>query len=179
MTDPLLETPRLVLRPPRLEDLDGWAALAADAEAARFIGGVQPRYGAWRSLVAMAGSWSLMGYAMFSVIEKASGAWIGRVGPWQPEGWPGPEVGWGILRSAWGKGLALEAATATMDFAFDRLGWDRVVHVIHPDNARSQALAARLGSRLIGPVRLPPPFEAEPVQLWGQDRAAWRGRERA
>jgi RimJ/RimL family protein N-acetyltransferase len=178
MTGPTLETPRLLLRPPRLEDLESWSALVADPESARFIGGVQPAFGAWRSLMAMAGAWSLMGYGMFSVIEKDSGAWIGRIGPWQPAGWPGPEIGWGIRRSAWGKGLALEAATASMDWVFGALGWDRVVHVIHPDNAPSRALAGRLGSRNLGPVRLPPPFAAEPADLWGQDAAAWRARRR-
>ena len=34
---------------------------------------------------------------MFSVFEKDSGRWIGRLGPWEPHGWPGKEVGWGIV----------------------------------------------------------------------------------
>ncbi|PWS34974.1 N-acetyltransferase [Falsiroseomonas bella] len=176
MTGPVLDTPRLLLRPPRLEDLEGWTALASDPESARFIGGVQPPFGAWRSLSAMAGSWSLQGFGMFSVIEKATGAWIGRIGPWHPVGWPGPEIGWGILRSTWGKGLALEAATASMDWAFGTLGWDRAVHLIHPDNAPSRALAGRLGSRLLGPASLPPPFAEEPAELWGQTATEWRVR---
>ena len=50
MTDgPVIETERLILRPPRLEDLDGWAAFMADEEASRHLGGVQGRSGAWRS----------------------------------------------------------------------------------------------------------------------------------
>src|SRR5690606_38196051 len=83
--------PRLLLRVPRREDFEAWATFMADEEATRHIGGLQPRPVAWRGLAAMVGSWHLQGYAMFSVIEKASGQWIGRVGPWQPEGWPGPE----------------------------------------------------------------------------------------
>ncbi|WP_240358781.1 GNAT family N-acetyltransferase, partial [Myxococcus vastator] len=75
---PVLETPRLLLRPPLAEDLEGFAALSADPESARFIGGVQPRLMAWRNLYAMAGAWSLQGFAMFSVLEKSTGAWVGR-----------------------------------------------------------------------------------------------------
>ena len=79
MLGPTLETPRLILRPPREEDLDGFAAMMADEEAARYVGGQQQRSGAWRGMAAMAGSWALRGYGMFSVIEKESGRWIGRV----------------------------------------------------------------------------------------------------
>jgi RimJ/RimL family protein N-acetyltransferase len=113
---------------------------------------------------------------MFSVIEKSSGRWIGRVGPWQPGGWPGPEVGWGIARDVWGKGYALEAATAAMDFAVDELGWTDIIHTINPDNLASQKLAARLGSVNRGPGRMPAPFEAEPVDVWGQTAAEWKAR---
>jgi RimJ/RimL family protein N-acetyltransferase len=179
MDEPLIETPRLLLRPPIEADLDGWAELMGDAEAARFIGGVQERAGAWRGLAAMAGSWALRGYGMFSLIEKESGRWIGRVGPWQPEGWPGTEVGWGLVRSAWGRGYAAEAAVATIDWAFDRLGWDEVIHCIDPDNAPSIVLAERLGAVRRGPGRLPAPFADSRVDIWAQDRAAWRARRAA
>jgi len=107
-----LETDRLVLRPIRREDFAAFAAFLADAESTRHLGGPQPRAVAWRTFLAMAGAWAMQGFAMFSVIEKASGAWVGRVGPWQPEGWPGTEVGWGIARDRCGLGYATEAATA-------------------------------------------------------------------
>src|SRR3712207_2646696 len=122
MLGPALETARLILRPPEERDLDGFAEMMADEEAARFVGGVQARAGAWRGMAAMAGSWALRGYGMFSVVEKESGLWVGRLGPWRPEGWPGPEVGWGLVRSAWGKGYATEGAAASIDWAFEALG---------------------------------------------------------
>ncbi|WP_049621700.1 GNAT family N-acetyltransferase [Frateuria defendens] len=173
-----IETPRLLLRPPRREDFDAWAANLADAGAARFIGGQQPRAAAWRSFLTMVGAWEVQGFAMFSVIEKASGRWVGRLGPWQPEGWPGTEVGWGLAREAWGKGYALEGASAAIDWAFDHLGWSEVIHSIHPDNAPSQALARRLGATLRGPVRMPAPYEHEPSEMWAQTREQWRARRR-
>lgn len=175
---PLLETPRLLLRPPQLEDFDRWAEFAADPIAARYLGGVQPRSMAWRSMMAMAGSWALTGFAMFSVIEKSSGRWVGRLGPWQPEGWPGTEVGWSLHPDAWGKGYATEGATAAMDYAFDVLGWEDVIHCIDPDNVPSQRVALALGSSKRGPGRMPPPHDNAPCEIWGQTRAQWRARPR-
>ncbi|MGA7297671.1 MAG: GNAT family N-acetyltransferase [Rhodanobacteraceae bacterium] len=171
-----LETPRLIMRPPRAEDFDSWAAMMADAENSRHIGGPLPRALAWRGFTCVAGSWQMQGYSMFSVLEKSSGRWLGRVGPWHPEGWPGREVGWALIRAAWGQGFAIEAATAAMNFAFDTLGWDEVVHSIAPDNVSSQMLARRLGSSLRGPAQLPAPYEDLAVDLWGQTRTDWRER---
>jgi RimJ/RimL family protein N-acetyltransferase len=179
MLGPTLETARLILRPPEERDLDGFAAMMADEEAARYVGGQQPRSGAWRGMAAMAGSWALRGYGMFSVVEKVTGRWIGRVGPWQPEGWPGAEVGWGLERSAWGKGYATESAAAAIAWAFDELGWDDVIHCIDPDNAPSARVAERLGSTRRGSAWLPEPFDNTPVEIWGQSREQWRaGRRR-
>jgi RimJ/RimL family protein N-acetyltransferase len=115
---------------------------------------------------------------MFSVIEKASGRWIGRLGPWQPEGWPGTEVGWSLHPDAWGKGYATEGASAAMDYAFDVLGWDDVIHCIDPDNTPSQRVALALGSSKRGPGRMPPPHDNAPCEIWGQTRAEWRARPR-
>jgi RimJ/RimL family protein N-acetyltransferase len=176
MLGPTLETERLILRPPIEKDLDGWSALLGDEKAARFIGGTMPRAAAWRAMAAMTGSWSLKGFGMFSVIEKASGRWIGRLGPWQPEGWPGTEVGWGLRRDAWGRGYATEGAARAMDWAFDHLGWTDVIHTIDPENVGSIAVAQRLGSANRGAGSLPAPYESFRVDVWGQTREQWRRR---
>ena len=178
MSGPVIETERLILRLPEQGDLDGWAAMMADEEAARYIGGVQARPAAWRGLASMAGSWTLLGFGMFSVVEKDTGRWVGRIGPWMPEGWPGTEVGWALVREAWGKGYAAEAAGASIDWAFDNLSWTEVIHCIDPANVNSQAVARRLGSENLGPGRLPPPFEQAPIEIWGQSREAWKARPR-
>lgn len=172
-----LETPRLLLRPTQAQDFEAWAAFKADEEACRHIGGTEPRPAAWRSFAAMIGVWHLKGFAMFSVIEKDTGQWVGRVGPWQPEGWPGTEVGWSIVRDRWGRGYAPEAATACTDWAFDTLGWSEVIHTIAPDNANSKAVAAKLGSRFLEMGRLPEPRQDLQVEIWGQTRAQWRARK--
>ena len=174
---PVLETERLILRLPEASDLDGWTAMNADAETMRFIGGIAGRSATWRMLCTMRGSWDIKGFAMFSVIERATGAWVGRLGPWEPEGWPGKEVGWGIAPQFAGKGYAYEATVATMDYVFDVLGWPDVIHTIDPDNIRSIALAKRLGSSNLGPTRLPEPYQDAPVDAWGQSAAQWRARQ--
>src|SRR5690606_13904186 len=70
-----LETDRLILRPPIIDDLDSWSEMMADADTTRFIGGVASRPVCWRQLMTMIGAWHAQGFAMFSVIEKATGRW--------------------------------------------------------------------------------------------------------
>lgn len=173
---PVLETSRLTLRVPQLSDLDAWATFTAHPEVGAYLGGVQGRGMAYRQLTSVAGGWLVRGFSMFSVIERETGTWVGRVGPLMPDGWPGTEVGWGITPAAWGKGYASEAAEACIAFAFETLGWTEVIHMINPTNVRSQAVAKRVGSRLRGPAKLPSPFENEPVEAWGQTREEWSAR---
>ena len=179
MLGPTLETARLILRPPAAEDLDGWAVLLGDEESSRFIGGPMDRPAAWRGLATMVGSWVLQGFGMFSVLEKETARCIGRIGPWQPEAWPGTEVGWGLIKDSWGRGYASEGAVAAIDWAFDALGWTEVIHCIDPANHASVRLAQRLGSTHRGDCNLPPPFENHRVEIWGQSREQWRQGRRA
>jgi len=172
---PTLQTERLILRLPRIEDFERYAEMFAH-EGTSHIGGPLARGDAWRRFLQMPGAWALQGFAMFSLVEKSSGMWIGQAGPWQPDGWPGTEVGYALHPDAWGKGYATEACAASMDWAFDELGWTDVIHTISPANVASQAVAARLGSRNRGPGKLPPPLDSHQVELWGQTREEWRAR---
>jgi RimJ/RimL family protein N-acetyltransferase len=174
--EPVLTTTRLTLRLPCRDDFEAWAGLGQDEQAMRHLGGVQPRFVSWNRLMSAIGSWHVLGFGAFSVIRKADGRWIGRVGPLHPEGWPGDEIGWTLAREAWGSGYATEAATAATDWAFTQLGWSRIIHCIAPDNAASQAVARRLGSSRLGPGQLPPPHHDEPMELWGQSREQWNAR---
>lgn len=171
MTSLRLETSRLILRPPVEEDLDGWAGLDADARAVGFIGGLRTRNQAWMDMATAAGMWSLRGCGLFSVIEKDTGRWVGRVGPWLPQGAIGTEVGWAISPTVWGKGYATEAAHAAIAWAFDHLGWTDVIHCIDSPNAASIALAERLGSAWLRAAQEP---DGKEVQVYGQSRDTWR-----
>ncbi len=176
---PTLETARLVLRPPLREDFAFFAAIMADEQTARFIGGVTPPETAWRAFAGSVGSWVLQGFGAFTVIEKAGGARVGRVGPLNPLGWPGTEVGWTLARDFWGKGYAVEAATAAIDWVFDTLDWTEVIHCIETENTASVAVATRLGSTKLRRQALPPPFAETVCDIYGQSREEWRARRRA
>jgi len=169
-----IETERLILRPPNGNDLDGWAAFQSDEATMTHLGGVKSRAESWRDLCGMVGAWHVRGFAMFSLILKETDQWIGRIGPWQPEGWPGTEVGWGIAPEHAGKGYALEAAVASMNYAVDNLGWEDICHTIDPDNIASIKLAERLGSTNRGPTKLPEPYQDARVDDWGQSREQWQ-----
>jgi RimJ/RimL family protein N-acetyltransferase len=141
-----LETERLILRPFAEADFDAYAAIHADPEVTRFLGGVpQPRWEAWRSFAMLVGHWTLRGYGSWAVEEKSSGVFIGRAGLHYPDGWPGIEVGWVMAHSHWGKGYATEAGRAAMQWAFDVLGLAHIISIIRPENARSIRVAERLG----------------------------------
>lgn len=170
----IIETERLILRPPEMCDLPRWIELMSDPQSARFVGGAKTPNLAWRSFMAVAGAWSLTGISMFSLIERSSGRWVGRCGPWFPADWPDREVGWSLHPDATGHGYASEAGHAAVRFAFEELGWERLIHVIDPDNQASIRVAERLGSEPWGPCQLPPPLESVPCQMWGQTREQWQ-----
>ena len=172
---PTIETERLLLRVPQAGEFERYAEMLAHPSSVH-IGGPLLRHEAWRRFLQMPGAWVLQGYAMFAVIEKSSGRWIGQAGPWQPDGWPGTEVGYAFHHDARGHGYATEACVAAMDFAFDSLGWSEVIHSIAPANTASQAVAQRLGASNRGPGRLPAPLDAYPIEIWGQTRDEWRAR---
>lgn len=171
---PTLETPRLILRPPKAEDMEAWVHFHADPVVMEHLGGVQGPELTWRSVCGMTGAWTINGFSMFSIIEKETGNWVGRLGPWMPVGWPGTEIGWGLSRGAWGKGYATEGAAACMDYVVDILGWTEIIHTILPENTASIKVAERLGSKYLRQVPTPPPFEGMMWDVYGQTADGWR-----
>ncbi|AXA85459.1 N-acetyltransferase [Lysobacter oculi] len=169
---PVLDTARLRLQVPQIADFDRFAEMFADP-ATHHIGGPLTRGDAWRRFLQMPGAWFMQGFGMFSIIEKSSGLFVGQAGPWQPDGWPGTEVGYAMHADGRGKGYATEACTAAIDWAFDALGWDEVIQSIDAANTASQQLAIRLGARNRGPGRYPPPLDTHAIDIWGQTREEW------
>src|SRR6202790_4353753 len=94
----------------------------------------------------MAGHWALHGAGMFVVEEKSTGKYVGRGRPGVPAGGAGFEVGWGIAREFGGKGYAVEAARASIDWSFATFELDQILHCIDQENVASQAVARRLGA---------------------------------
>jgi RimJ/RimL family protein N-acetyltransferase len=172
---PVIETERLRLRQWRGDDRKPYAAMLADPGTARFITPdgkpVVDEMTGWRHAVVMAGHWVLHGAGMFVVEEKSSGQFAGRVGPWSPPGWPGFEVGWGIAREFRGKGFAVEAARASIGWAFATFDIDRIVHCIDRENAASQGVARRLGASKDGEFDL----FGHVADVWVTRRDSWVG----
>ena len=130
-----LETERLRLRMFREADLDAYAAMSADPEVMRYVGATgQPltRPEAWRQMAMFLGHWQLRGYGVWAVEERASGAFVGRIGLFNPDGWPGLECIWALARGAWGQGYATEGARRALDYAFTELDQARVISLIRP-----------------------------------------------
>lgn len=165
---PTLETARLRLRPWREDDLDGYAAMCADADVMRYIGSgsTLSRADAWRSMAMFVGHWELRGFGTWAVEERDTRTFIGRVGLHRPEGWPGLEVGWMLDRATWGRGYATEAGRASLDHAWTVLGAEHVISLIAPENAASVRVAERLGETIEGTFALD---ELE-VLVYGVDR---------
>ncbi len=143
---PVLRTARLKLRAFRQADLDAYAAICADPEVMAHIGSGGPvdRANTWRQMAVFLGHWELLGHGMWALEHE--GRLIGRAGFLNGEGWPGCELGWLLARDTWGRGFAFEAAGAALAYGRDVLGLGEVISLIRPANARSIALAERLGA---------------------------------
>ena len=161
---PRLSTSRLYLRPLAAADVDAYAAMMADADVTRFLGDGRPldRAASWRQLALFIGHWELRGFGMWGVEERETGRFLGRIGCYEPEGWPGFEIGYVLARDAWGRGFAREGAAAALTFAQRVLGREDVISLIRPDNLRSIAVARHLGAQRTGSVE----FYGAPTDVW-------------
>lgn len=156
MDVPRIITDRLILRGFEASDIDAYAALMADPTVTRYLGDGRPlgRREAWRQLALVIGHWTLRGFGLWAVEERATGALVGRVGCYEPDGWPACEVGYLLSRVVWGRGYATEAARAALRYAHEVIARDRVVSLIQPENTASIRVAERLGGVRESPVEL-------------------------
>src|ERR1700731_1405449 len=153
---PTLETKRLLLRQFLQSDFDALARLSADPEVMKYLGDGKPkgRAEAWLMMASYLGHWELRGFGLWAVEERATGEFIGRIGLLNPEGWPGLEVAWTLVRERWGNGFATEGAKAALEYAFSVLKLDHIISLIHPDNAVSVRVALRLCEKRERQVKL-------------------------
>lgn len=163
---PTLTTERLILRAQRPSDTETLIAAFADDDFARYItseGRGLDREEAWRPVAIVAGSWAALGFGQWMVEERSSGVAVGRLGPWQPEGWPDFEIGWTIFPGHAGQGYATEGATAAMIWSHETLGRDHVIHLIDEDNAASERVAIALGGEPTDTWTVP---SGESCRIW-------------
>ncbi|MEN7550764.1 GNAT family N-acetyltransferase [Rapidithrix thailandica] len=171
MNFPILETERLRLRMWKEEDFEAYADICADPQVMQYLGKGQTlsRPEAWRHMAFLAGHWHLRGFGHWALEEKENRRLVGRLGFLQPEGWPGFEIGWTLARSVWGKGYATEGAKCALQYAFDEMGKEHVISLIHPDNAASVKVAQRLGESFEQEVEI----TGIPVMVYGLWKAQW------
>jgi len=173
---PTLLTERLILRPFEESDLDAYTELlgAPEVRHSLRLTGTTGRPGAWLAMAQWRGQWELRATGQFALEERATGRFVGRAGLHRPEldDWPGVEVGWALHPDTWGRGYATEAGAASLAYAFSVMGLAEVYSVILPDNARSQAVAARLGLTLVD-ERVLSNHPEEPHGIWRIERRQW------
>jgi RimJ/RimL family protein N-acetyltransferase len=172
-----LETERLVLRLPALADAEGAAEYLADPEVMRYLGGVTlPREDAPAVVQKWLDRWDANDVGPFAIERRADGRFLGRAGllVWDTRDWRHAtvpvagehaqlELGWVLARAYWGNGYATEAAHVVRDWARAERGVERLISLIHADNARSQHVAERLGAQPEDTVTL---FDAGPAVVW-------------
>jgi len=174
----VIETDRLLLRPPVDGDVQAVYRFVADPDVMRWIGD-DGQTGTYADAVARVEryrrAWELDGFGHFMVVPKASGEPIGRVGilVWDPRTWEHGtrrelgdaaelELGWTLESAAWGRGFATEAATAVGEWAFRELQPGHLISLIRPDNVRSLRVAQKVGERYRKDVTV----NGITVQLW-------------
>ena len=146
MPQPVLYTTRLRLRRVDDGDLPGFIDLYANPVTARFVGGLCNDEDAWRRMATIVGHVALRGYGPWALEEQTTGVFVGYCGPWNPHGWPEPEIAWALRSAFHGRGYATEAARAALAFAYEILNWDTAVSCIALDNLASIRVAERLGA---------------------------------
>ena len=144
----ILATPRLTLRSWRETDRDAFAALNADPEVMRDLGGPFVRADSDAKFDRYRATFRRNGFSRLA-IEERQGAFAGYAGimPAGPDHPLGPhiEIGWRLTSALWGKGYATEAAEAVLRDAFERLGLAEILAYTAAENVRSQAVMERLG----------------------------------
>ena len=142
-----LQTPRLTLRSPRVEDAQALLAVFGDPVVMRYVGDGRTR--SVEELGAAIGRGIVLeserGFNMSVVVRRTDGQVLGDCGlsVWQPTG--EVEIGWRFAKKHWGHGFAHEAAQEVLRFAAEEIGLRRLISVVHPDNLASRKLAERLG----------------------------------
>jgi RimJ/RimL family protein N-acetyltransferase len=151
---PVIETARLRMRAHRVEDLADCAAMWADPEVVRYIGGrPYSREEVWARLLRYAGHWALLNFGYWAIEEKTSGAFAGELGfadferemesPLRGL----PELGYAFASRTHGKGYATEAARAAVAWGDAHFVSARTACIIHPDNLASIRVAEKCGYR--------------------------------
>ncbi len=170
------ETPHLLLRPWRQEDLDPLVRLLAKPEVARYIrldGQVFTREETAQVHTRVLRSWQEQGLGPWAVIDKAGGSWIGKLGLMYQEDWPGPdkfEVDYELDPAFWGRGLATEGTQAALRYGFVERSLPRIIGATVPENVASRRVMEKCGMTYQGELW----FRNARIVWYALDASTWR-----
>ena len=162
MAIPTIETERLVLRPPSVDDFAGYASIVT-TDRGQFVGGPFDKETAWLDYSQMVAGWVFRGFGALTVATRDTGEYLGTVLVHHEFGDPEPELGWLFTAAAEGHGYAFEAGRAMLDWAFANTGLRSLVSYMDPRNERALALATRLGGRPAGDPSTVPTYSSDVV----------------
>lgn len=155
---PPIETARLLLRPPIEIDFEPFARAQANIDFKKYTGGILNREKAYDEFILWQNFWQLKEYGFFSIIDKATGIWIGRTGPTMRADINFPEFGWALIPQFQGQGLANEAINSILNWALINLNWQ--------ENKASQNLAFKIGAKKAFQEKLPEVLQNKGVEVW-------------
>ncbi len=166
---PTVRTDRLVLRSWTAADIPAYTQMALHPEMSRYTGSPSSEAAVWSMFAHQIGHWALNGFGMWLAHDRQTGEFVGRAGLYREYGWPGLEAAWTIRRERWGEGFATEGGTAAIHYAFTYLDTDRVISIIHPDNAASIRVAEKLGMSFAEATER----NGRPRSIYAISRSAW------
>jgi RimJ/RimL family protein N-acetyltransferase len=171
---PILETERLTLRGQREDDFVRSAAMWADANVTRYIGGKPlSEEESWTKFLRYVGHWAVLGFGYWVAEEKATGNFVGEIGfadfkrDLEPSLTGVPEIGWVLASAAHGKGYATEAVRAAVAWGDAHFEAARTACIIAPDNLESIRVAVKCGYREF--VRTT--YKGHPTVMFVRERA--------
>lgn len=144
-----LNTPRLLLRAWRDDDLPAFSELNADPEVMRHFPACMSRDESDALAARIRQHFQRYNFGQWVIEHRGDGGFVGVLGlqnvNFDEHFTPAVEIGWRLMPRYWGQGLASEAAQATLAFAFESLQLAEVVAFTVPANLRSRAVMQRIG----------------------------------
>ncbi|HEV2340283.1 MAG TPA: GNAT family N-acetyltransferase [Candidatus Acidoferrales bacterium] len=147
---PVVETERLILRKMTLEDKEALLAVLGDPISMKYYPAAFTREDVRRWIERWRKSYAENGYGLYAMALKATGKVIGDCGHARQEvdGATEIEIGYHVLRELQGQGYATEAARACAEYGFERLGAEKLISLIRPENLPSRRVAEKVGMKV-------------------------------
>lgn len=149
-----IETNQLLLRQWELEDLSAYASMNADPNVMEHFPTILSKEESWNHLQNMQAEIQEKGYGLFALELKKEGCLVGFTGlsfpKFEAEFTPCVEIGWRIASAYWRRGYAFEAATACLNFAFNKIGLTEIFSFTATNNLPSENLMKKLGMQKWG-----------------------------